>query len=465
MNFGKQPLTLIDMPKKPIQQDEEDVQMIGEEQGSEPSDQSDGGVTLSPGKRKRSVNEEDLEIDLALPEPPNKKALRKAKKLKKHGKSEDDQSKPAADEAQAAASAQTSNPSEATGEHTRESKPVKPKSAYSIWIGNLPFSATKAMLTDFFTSNSQPPISKDSITRIHIPAPANAKATRTSIKPLCKGFAYVDFADFPSFTAALALSETPMAGRNTLIKDAKSFEGRPAEHVAKQESGTNKIVSRRVFVGNLGFDVTVADLEGLFAKCGTIEHVHMATFEDSGKCKGFAWITFTDEYAAQAAVKGVVIEEVKNDRGGADEKENGEEVTDVEQKKSKRKPKKRQWWCNRLNGREVRREFAEDSSVRYNKRFGKGSQRNTRQAGSLEEAQEPPPIVEEEQTATDNAEHRSSNGIQPGAPTDQSKRRGRSDFTPQQKAAYDKRQKETAERTRYRSGQVAESEGTKVTFD
>ncbi|KAL9054873.1 MAG: hypothetical protein Q9162_003906 [Coniocarpon cinnabarinum] len=431
-----------------------------EDQSVSSSEESDGGVYLdSPKKRKREPNEENIEIDLSLPEPPNKKALRKAKKSKKVPPVETSRRDsvnddgPLIDDNDAAAHNAPAPKTDAAG-----TKSSKQKRACSIWIGNLPFSATKTMITDFLTNHIQPQIDPSSITRVHVPAPANAKATKTTIKPLNKGFAYVDFADEQSFAAALALSEQPLAGRNLLIKDAKSFEGRPKEHQEKQDSGTNKIVSRRVFVGNLSFDATVEDLEKLFEKCGTIEHVHMATFEDSGKCKGFAWVTFAADEAAKSAVKGVVIEEVPDEQ--PQEKEDAEE----DGTRAKRKPKKRQWWCNRLQGREVRREFAEDSSIRYQKRFGKkkeGAREHTEAAENnarhnQKAATKRTPQVQTEEVAQADG---------PGALTDQSKRRGRN-RVPQGR---DKNQKETFDetsaRTRYRSGQVAESQGSKITFD
>lgn len=417
---------------------------------------SDGSASPDLSKkRKRELNEENLEVDLGLPEPPSKKALRKAKKLQKAGKHEEakkvlENDNPARD----AENDPVGDVAE-TEEPVKEPKAPKPKATHSIWIGNLPFSATKSMLTDFLVNNSQPPIAKESITRVNVPAPANAKATKTTIKPMNKGFAYVDFSDEQAFMAAVALSETVLGGRNLLIKNAKSFEGRPTEHQTKQQSGTNKVVSRRVFVGNLGFDVTIEDLERLFAKCGSIEHVHMATFEDTGKCKGFAWVTFITEDAASAAVKGVVIEEMAPDEDDDDE----EEKPSDEQAKRQKKPKKRQWWCNRLNGREVRREFAEDSTVRYNKRFGKGKKDHEVSAEPIEETQAGAEVVAERPAPKHDRKH--PFGLNPGATSDHSQRRGRSERDP----ARERKAQEEAERVRYRTGQVAQSQGTKVTFE
>ena len=118
-------------------------------------------------------------------------------------------------------------------------------------------------------------------------------------------------------------------------------------------------------MGNLSFDVTKEDLEAHYAPCGAIVNIHMATFEDSGKCKGYAWVTFGDVEAATAAVKGFVFKDPSAFKSKKDRDESSDE-------EDANKPvKQRKWLVNKLMGRELRREFAEDAKTRYDKRFGK----------------------------------------------------------------------------------------------
>ncbi|KAL6709322.1 Nucleolar protein 13 [Coniothyrium glycines] len=91
----------------------------------------------------------------------------------------------------------------------------------------------------------------------------------------------------------------------------------------------------------------------------------MATFEDSGKCKGFAWVTFGDVDAATSAVKGFIWKN-ESDFKGKKKNESGSDEDD-----GAKKDKKRKWLLNKLAGRDLRCEFAEDSTTRYNKRYGK----------------------------------------------------------------------------------------------
>jgi RNA recognition motif-containing protein len=60
----------------------------------------------------------------------------------------------------------------------------------------------------------------------------------------------------------------------------------------------------KVFVGNLSFDTTKEELEALFAPIGEISDVFLPLDRDSGRPRGFAFVTFaTPESAAEAIQK------------------------------------------------------------------------------------------------------------------------------------------------------------------
>jgi RNA recognition motif-containing protein len=367
-------------------------------------DNDEQGEEKDSKKRKRAtINPEDeIEVDVTAPEPPSKKAMRDAKKAAKR-----EQQDPEAFAAAAAA-----KQAEADGD--------KKRSDYGIWIGNLAFAVDKDMLRVFFTRQAQIP--EADITRLHMPVPQGPPQPGRT-KPSNKGFAYVDFATEEALEKAIAMSETLVSGRKVLIKDAKSFEGRPAQATATvnalagipdssegaaAEGKTTKIgpngkpvmpPSKRVFVGNLNFDVTRDDLETHFSQAGELEDVFMATFQDTGKCKGYAWVRFANLEAAEAAVRGFIWkiddddddEDAEKSESEAEEEQvekataansDSEDDQDNEQtntttrtrEKRTKKPKKqnkRKWFINRLHGRPLRCEFAEDASTRYKKRFGK----------------------------------------------------------------------------------------------
>lgn len=324
--------------------------------------------------KKRKADLEEIEVDLALPEPPSKKAKRLLKKgkplpVKKDSDAEDDED------------VKEGLPPKSKGKNGKESK----RSEHGIWIGNLPFTVTRVELFKWLVESSGGAITEESITRVNLPtSKIKAPGADKDAKPQNRGFAYVDFDKEASAIAAMALTETEIngTGRKVLIKSSKSYEGRPSKEAATAGAeGAAPVVKntiRKIYVGNLSFQVTEDDLRHQFEKCGEIEFIKVATFEDSGKCKGFGWVRFTEPEAAESAVKGFckIKEEIETEEDFKDaedksDEEDGDEDAEKTATKPERKYKTRKWWVNRLKGRELKIQFAEDDQVRYKKRFGK----------------------------------------------------------------------------------------------
>ncbi|KAG8623982.1 hypothetical protein KVT40_008958 [Elsinoe batatas] len=355
----------------------------------------------SSKKRKRHyAPTEEIEVDVSLPEPPSKKAARRAKKGKTN---------PAPQASLHDISDLTEEaPPPSVPTPTSPPPPTAPpaRSPHGIWIGNLSFLTTPSSLrTHLCTTASLRP---SQITRVHLPLSTRpllphqirqmiTVASQDTDAPAAeppkfqnKGFAYVDFDSAEGVFQALQATESVLDGRNVLIKDANNFSGRP-EVVAAPAAGAGdatgkaghgkegKPKSKRVFVGNLAFDTTREELEGHFGQAGEVEDAFVATFEDTGKCKGFGWVRFGTEEEAERAVRGWVWK-VEDDLAGDVEEEGegeGGEGGDEEGKEGKggkklAPAKKRKWWINKLRGRLLRCEYAEDASTRYKKRFGKG---------------------------------------------------------------------------------------------
>ncbi|VUC22628.1 unnamed protein product [Clonostachys rosea] len=335
------------------------------------SPEANGAETKPKSSSKRKNETDEIEIDLAAPEPPSKRAKRALKKgksasTKKAGKDDDRDL--------------------LDGEDEKEADGKPKRSEHSVWIGNLPFSVTATMLKNWLVSNSGGVITDDSITRIKIPTTKTNGRDKTA-KPVNKGFAFVDFSEIGPKVSAIALSENDLAGRKLLIKDAKSFEGRPKKEPEPAAAGEqskdgslqqkdafkqHENASRKVFVGNMSFKATEEDLYRNFEKCGEIEFVKLATFEDTGKCKGFGWVKFKEPEAAAWAVKGFVKikEKVETEADFKDEEDGDDEKPQEKQFKT------RKWWVNRMFGRELKLELAEDDHVRYKKRFGKDARKD-----------------------------------------------------------------------------------------
>lgn len=322
-------------------------------------------IDKKPSK-KRKIDTEEIEVDISAPEPPSKKALRALKKGK------------------------PLPPSKSGAESSPEPQPKKEKpkaekrSEHGIWIGNLAFFTSKTDLRTFLVEKSD--LTEEMITRVHMPGPDDKKpANKVPERKFGKtqhniGYAYVDLSTKEAIDEAISLSEQLLGGRRVLIKNAKSFEGRP-EKTKEQSRMEGKSPSKRVFIGNLPFEATEDSIKEFFQKCGAIESVKLATFEDSGKCKGYGWVVFEELEAAQNAVRGfIIVEEEESDASDSEEDSDpGSDKGSNEVKVATRsKPKRRKVWANMIDGQKVRAEFAEDAEVRYKKRYGKnGSKRST----------------------------------------------------------------------------------------
>jgi RNA recognition motif-containing protein len=59
----------------------------------------------------------------------------------------------------------------------------------------------------------------------------------------------------------------------------------------------------RLFVGNLSYDVTEAELRAHFAAIGPLLYLSLATDRDTGKPRGFAFVEFSARADAEDAIR------------------------------------------------------------------------------------------------------------------------------------------------------------------
>jgi RNA recognition motif-containing protein len=57
-----------------------------------------------------------------------------------------------------------------------------------------------------------------------------------------------------------------------------------------------------LYVGNLSFQATEADLRALFEPFGQIERVHIATDRETGQARGFAFVEMANDEEAKKAM-------------------------------------------------------------------------------------------------------------------------------------------------------------------
>lgn len=62
-------------------------------------------------------------------------------------------------------------------------------------------------------------------------------------------------------------------------------------------------MGNKIFVGGLNWDATDDDLRGTFGECGTITDAVVVNDRDTGRSRGFGFVTYSSDEEAKAAVE------------------------------------------------------------------------------------------------------------------------------------------------------------------
>jgi RNA recognition motif-containing protein len=66
-----------------------------------------------------------------------------------------------------------------------------------------------------------------------------------------------------------------------------------------------KNVSKKLYVGNLSYEVTDSSLEEMFREFGTVRSAQVIQDRDTGRSKGFGFVEMEDSNAAEQAIRGL----------------------------------------------------------------------------------------------------------------------------------------------------------------
>ncbi|KAJ8765555.1 hypothetical protein K2173_014677 [Erythroxylum novogranatense] len=126
-----------------------------------------------------------------------------------------------------------------------------------------------------------------------------------------KGVGYIEFYDAMSVPMAIALSGQLLLGQPVMVKPSEA-EKNLVQSTASS-GGTGGVtgpygpVDRKLYVGNLHFNMTEMQLRQLFEPFGAVELVQLPLDLETGQCKGFGFVQFAqveNAKAAQSALNG-----------------------------------------------------------------------------------------------------------------------------------------------------------------
>ncbi|CAN6992195.1 unnamed protein product [Brassica oleracea var. botrytis] len=120
-----------------------------------------------------------------------------------------------------------------------------------------------------------------------------------------KGVGYIEFYDVMSVPMAIAMSGQLFLGQPVMVKPSEA-EKNLAQSTTTAGGGTGP-VDRKLYVGNLHFNMTELQLRQIFEPFGPVELVQLPCDLETGQCKGFGFIQFAQvehSKAAQIALNG-----------------------------------------------------------------------------------------------------------------------------------------------------------------
>ncbi|KAK9062247.1 hypothetical protein SSX86_019433 [Deinandra increscens subsp. villosa] len=121
-----------------------------------------------------------------------------------------------------------------------------------------------------------------------------------------KGVGYIEFYDAMSVPMAIAMSGQLLLGQPVMVKPSEAEKNLVQSNASTGGqggvSGPYGAVDRKLYVGNLHFNMTELQLKQIFEPFGPVELVQLPTDLETGQCKGFGFIQFSQLEHAKAAI-------------------------------------------------------------------------------------------------------------------------------------------------------------------
>uniref|UniRef100_A0A8C0D3B1 RNA binding motif protein 23 n=1 Tax=Balaenoptera musculus TaxID=9771 RepID=A0A8C0D3B1_BALMU len=116
-----------------------------------------------------------------------------------------------------------------------------------------------------------------------------------------KGIAYVEFCEIQSVPLAIGLTGQRLLGVPIIVQASQAEKNRLAAMANNLQKGSGGPM--RLFVGSLHFNITEDMLRGIFEPFGKIDNIVLMKDSDTGRSKGYGFITFSDSECARRALE------------------------------------------------------------------------------------------------------------------------------------------------------------------
>lgn len=138
-----------------------------------------------------------------------------------------------------------------------------------LFIGGLSYETTNESLKDFFCQFGE-------VTHANVAKDSNTQRSR--------GFGFVSFGTGDDLDSALAARPHTIDGRTV----------EPKRALPRDAAGNNRETTKKAFIGGLKEDIEEHDLRSYFASYGTVEKIDIITDKETGRKRGFGFLTFED---------------------------------------------------------------------------------------------------------------------------------------------------------------------------
>ncbi|KAM4741799.1 RNA-binding protein 39-like isoform 1-T1 [Anableps anableps] len=118
-----------------------------------------------------------------------------------------------------------------------------------------------------------------------------------------KGIAYIEFVEASSVPLAIGLTGQRLLGVPIIVQASQAEKNRAAAAAAASSLQKGTFGPMRLYVGSLHFNITEEMLRGIFEPFGRIENIQLMMDNETGRSKGYGFITFADAECAKKALE------------------------------------------------------------------------------------------------------------------------------------------------------------------